>query len=76
MIKTMELTTEIPDSREVVIRLPQDVPKGAARILLEVAPQAESLEDLRDIEDARKALVEAERQGSITLARLKHELGI
>ncbi len=76
MIKTMELTTEIPDSREVVIRLPQDVPTGTARILMEVAPEAESLEDLRDIEDARKALAEAEREGAVTLAQLKDELGI
>ncbi len=76
MIKTMELTTEIPDSRELVIRLPRDVPAGTARILLEVAPEAGSLEDLRDIEDARKALAEAEREGAVTLAQLKDELGI
>ena len=74
MIKTMELTTEIPDSREVMIRLPQDVPTGTARILMEVAPKAECLEDLRDIEDAREALAEVEREGAITLAQLKAEL--
>ncbi len=32
------LTTEIPDSRRLVIRLPEDVPTGTARIAFQLTP--------------------------------------
>lgn len=36
----------------------------------------ERLEDQADIEDAREALAEAEREGTISLAQIRDELGI
>ncbi len=48
MTRTVNLTTQIPDSREVLIQLPRDVPTGAARIVLEIMPGDETLEDLRN----------------------------
>jgi len=36
----------------------------------------EALEDRRDIEDAKKALKEAAKKGTISLAQLKRELGL
>jgi prevent-host-death family protein len=36
----------------------------------------EALEDQKDLEEAKKALKEAARKGTISLARLKKELGL
>lgn len=36
----------------------------------------ERLEDQADLEDAREALAEAEREGTVSLAELKEELGL
>ena len=36
----------------------------------------EALEDQKDLEEPRKALKEAARKGTISLARLKKELGL
>jgi prevent-host-death family protein len=36
----------------------------------------EALEDQKDIEEAKKALKEAARKGTISLARLKKDLGL
>ena len=44
MIRTVELKTRIPSSRELVIRLPDDVPEGDARIVLAVTTQSASRE--------------------------------
>jgi hypothetical protein len=35
MTRTVQLTTEIPASREIVLRVPGDFPTGWARVLLE-----------------------------------------
>lgn len=76
MPRIVRLNTRIPESREVVLQLPVDVPIGAAQIILEVTPEAEHLENQQDIEDARRALAEAEKEGTIGLADLKAELGL
>ncbi len=50
MTRTLQLKTRIPDSREVMIRLPQDIPSGDARILVEIISEAPSQErTLRDL---------------------------
>ncbi len=36
----------------------------------------ERLEDQADVEDAREALAEAEREGTISLAQIRDELGL
>ena len=36
MTRTLQIEAEIPDSREIVIHLPEDIPPGAATIVLAV----------------------------------------
>jgi hypothetical protein len=43
MVKTINLTTEIPTDRRVTITLPADVPPGRADIVVVVAPHATSI---------------------------------
>jgi hypothetical protein len=40
MVKTINLTTEVPPNREVHITLPTDVPLGPAEIVIVVASRA------------------------------------
>ena len=40
MFKTINLTTEVPPSREVRIKLPDDIPLGPAEMVVIVASQA------------------------------------
>ena len=40
MVKTINLTTEVPSDRKVLIKLPDDVPEGMADIVVVVAPHA------------------------------------
>lgn len=76
MTHTLHLTAEVAQDREVRIRLPEDVPVGTARLVLEITPETEYRENLQDLEDAERALAEAEEEGTITLAALKEELGL
>ena len=48
----------------------------AAIVPIEDMELLEKLEDRIDLEDARKALAEAKRKGTISLAQLKKELGL
>jgi hypothetical protein len=43
---------------------------------LKAKREQEQLENQADLEDARAALEEAKREGTISLADLKHELGL
>lgn len=40
MFRTINLTTEVPDSREVRIKLPDDVPPGPAEMVVIVASRS------------------------------------
>ena len=40
MVRTINLTTEVPSDRKVLINLPDDVPAGMADIVVVVAPHA------------------------------------
>ncbi|MEK7369153.1 MAG: type II toxin-antitoxin system prevent-host-death family antitoxin [Planctomycetota bacterium] len=48
----------------------------AAIVPIEDMKLLEEIEDRIDLEDARKALTEAKRKGTISLSRLKKELGL
>lgn len=48
----------------------------AAIVPIEDMELLEKLEDRIDLEDARKALAEARKKGTISLAQLKKELGL
>lgn len=48
----------------------------AAIVPIEDMELLEKLEDRIDLEDARKALAEAKKKGTISLAQLKKELGL
>ena len=48
----------------------------AAIVPIEDMELLEKLEDRIDLEDARKALTEARKKGTISLAKLKKELGL
>ena len=43
MVKTLNLTTEIPPNREVRLTLPEDVPIGPAEIVIVVASHAHNV---------------------------------
>jgi hypothetical protein len=42
MVKTINLTADVPSDRKVLITLPEDVPPGLADIVVVVAPHASS----------------------------------
>ncbi len=48
----------------------------AAIVPLEDVKTLEAIEDKKDIEDAKKALKEAARKGTISAAQLRKELGL
>ena len=54
MVKTINVTTEIPDSREIRITLPDDVPTGPAELFVVITSpgsrEAKTLSDLFDSE--------------------------
>jgi hypothetical protein len=54
MVRTLNLTADIPASRELHINLPADFPEGPAEIVLVVSPNKQAklptLGDLRDSE--------------------------
>ncbi len=50
--------------------------KLAGIVPIEDVELLEALEDRRDVEDAKKALKEAAKKGTISLAKLKKELGL
>jgi len=39
MTRTVQIDAEIPTNREILIRLPEDIPTGAARIVLAVTSE-------------------------------------
>lgn len=52
MIRTLNLTTDIPANRELHISLPADFPQGRADIVLVIAPaKQEKLATLADLRD-------------------------
>jgi hypothetical protein len=73
MIRTLNLTAEIPASRELHINLPADVPEGPAEIVLVVSPSKEprvpTFADLRDSEFFGMWRDRADIRDSIDFAR-------
>ena len=59
------------NERVVVTRYGKEV---AAMVPIEDVRPLERLEDLADVEDALKAIVETEREGTVSLAELVREL--
>jgi prevent-host-death family protein len=59
------------NERVVVTRYGKEV---AAMVPIEDVRLLERLEDLADVEDALKAIAEAEREGTVSLAELVREL--
>jgi len=49
MVRTINLTTDIPLNREVRIMLPPDVPTGPAELIVVVAPRAGQVRTLGDL---------------------------
>lgn len=49
MVRTINLTTDIPLNREVRIMLPQDVPVGPAELVVVIAPLAGRVRTLGDL---------------------------
>lgn len=53
MVRTLNLTADIPASRELRISLPADFPQGPAEIVLVVSPSEEpSMSNLADLRDS------------------------
>lgn len=49
MVRTINLTTEIPLNRQVWITLPPDVPTGPAELVVVVAPRTGQVQTLGDL---------------------------
>ncbi len=49
MVRTINLTTDIPINRQVSITLPPDVPAGPAELVVVIAPRAARVRTLGDL---------------------------
>jgi hypothetical protein len=50
--------------------------EGAAKVPLEDVKLLEAMEDRRDLDEARCALAESEKEGNVSWSELKKDLGL